>query len=58
VVQTAAVHGYTTAFDVSALLIALSVVAVTVFIGPKASHVLAGQGADPMVREFEPAMAS
>jgi EmrB/QacA subfamily drug resistance transporter len=58
VIRTAAVHGYTTAFDVSALLIALSVVAVAVFIGPKTSHVLAGEGVDPLVDERQPAMAS
>jgi hypothetical protein len=43
IVQTAAVHGYTTAFEVSALLVALSAVAAAIFIGPKSSHVLEGE---------------
>jgi predicted MFS family arabinose efflux permease len=51
VVQAGAVHGYTTAFEVSALLVALSAAAVAVFIGPKSSHVLAGGGDEPLELE-------
>jgi predicted MFS family arabinose efflux permease len=57
VLQTAAVHGYTTAFEISAGLVALSAVAAAIFIGPKRNHVLSGEGADPMSVVVEPVFA-
>jgi len=57
VVQTAAVHGYTTAFEISAGLVALSAVAAGIFIGPKRNHVLSGEGADPMDIGVDPVFA-
>jgi predicted MFS family arabinose efflux permease len=56
--QVAAVHGYTTAFEVSAALVAASLVVAAIFIGPKSNHVLAGEGADPMALEREPAFSA
>jgi len=35
--QVAAVHGYTTAFEVSAALVAASAVVASIFIGPRAT---------------------
>jgi hypothetical protein len=58
VVQLAAVHGYTTAFEVSAALVAMSAVVAAIFIGPKSNHVLAGEGADPMALELEPSFSA
>jgi EmrB/QacA subfamily drug resistance transporter len=57
VVRTAAVHGYTTAFQVSAALVAASAVAAAVFIGPKRNHVLTGEGADPLAATVAPELA-
>jgi EmrB/QacA subfamily drug resistance transporter len=55
--QTAAVHGYTTAFEVSALLVAMSAVVAAIFIGPKSSHVLGGEEPDDAPVEVQPAFA-
>jgi EmrB/QacA subfamily drug resistance transporter len=57
VAQLAAVHGYTTAFEVSAALVAMSAVVAAIFIGPKSNHVLAGEVADPMALELEPSFS-
>jgi EmrB/QacA subfamily drug resistance transporter len=57
VVQSAAVHGYTTAFEISAALVAMSAVVAGIFIGPKRNHVLAGEGADPMGIAVNPIFA-
>ena len=58
VVRAAAVHGYTTAFEVSALLVALSAVVVAIFIGPKSSHVLAGEGEFTTPLELQPKLVN
>jgi EmrB/QacA subfamily drug resistance transporter len=58
VVKAAAVHGYTTAFEVSALLVALSAVVVAIFIGPKSSHVLSGEAEHTASLEVQPELAS
>jgi EmrB/QacA subfamily drug resistance transporter len=57
VLQTAAVHGYTTAFEVSALLVAMSAVVAAIFIGPKSSHVLGNEVLDETPLEMQPAFA-
>jgi hypothetical protein len=58
VLQVGAVHGYTTAFEVSAALVAASAVVAAIFIGPKSNHVLVGEGADPMALELEPSFSA
>jgi predicted MFS family arabinose efflux permease len=55
--QTAAVHGYTTAFEVSALLVAMSAVVAAFFIGPKSSHVLGGDVLDESPVEVQSVFA-
>ena len=55
--QTAAVHGYTTAFEVSAALVAASAVVAAIFIGPKSSHVLGGDVLDETPVAVQPAFA-
>jgi EmrB/QacA subfamily drug resistance transporter len=57
VLQTAAVHGYTTAFEISALLVAMSAVVAAIFIGPKSSHVLDGEVLVNSPVEMQPAFA-
>jgi EmrB/QacA subfamily drug resistance transporter len=55
--KIAAVHGYTTAFEVSALLVAMSAVVAAIFIGPKSSHVLEGDVLVDAPIENQPAFA-
>jgi EmrB/QacA subfamily drug resistance transporter len=55
--QVAAVHGYTTAFEISALLVAMSAVVAAIFIGPKSSHVLGNEVLDDTPSENQPAFA-